>query len=230
MQEEIILPGQPLPKRRAAAGDIIYDDGLTELQFLRMMDKQSIADEKEKKKSKKKRARNDLDPSVIMDYDASGKKRAKTQESVSAWNQMADSVDESERGGVSDALNDRLISITRSIIYFKEKGTGRKMTEIFLEKPCPTTYPDYYQLIEKPIGMNDILRKCRAKLYSSVSEFRDDWNTLFKNCVTYNGEGTWITNDADVLKQELNRLMDKNQEVKSKMPLRIKLSLKGKKK
>ena len=78
--------------------------------------------------------------------------------------------------------------------------------------------------------MNDILRKCRAKLYSSVSEFRDDWNTMFKNCVTYNGEGTWITNDANALKSELNRLMDKNKEVKSKMPLRIKLSLKGKKK
>ena len=230
MEVETIVPGQPLPKRRAATGDIVYDDGLTENQFCRMMDKKTIAEEKERKKSKKKRSRNALDASAILD-DASGRKRAKTQdESGRSLSPMADSVDRLDKGEFTPEVNERLISITKSLIYFKEKGTGRKLSEIFLEKPCPTTYPDYYQLIDKPIGMNDILRKCRAKLYSSVSEFRDDWNTMFKNCVTYNGEGTWITNDANALKSELNRLMDKNKEVQSKMPLRIKLSLKGKKK
>jgi ATP-dependent helicase STH1/SNF2 len=230
IEVETIVPGQPLPKRRAAAGDIVYDDGLTENQFCRMMDKKTIAEEKERKKSKKKRSRNTLDASAILD-DASGRKRAKTQdESGRSLSPMADSIDRLEKGEFTPEVNERLISITKSLIYFKEKGTGRKLSEIFLEKPCPTTYPDYYQLIDKPIGMNDILRKCRAKLYSSVSEFRDDWNTMFKNCATYNGEGTWITNDANALKSELNRLMDKNKEVKSKMPLRIKLSLKGKKK
>eukprot|EP00986_Skeletonema_menzelii_P008839 scaffold3857_cov140-Skeletonema_menzelii.AAC.1 len=228
MEVDTFVPGQPLPKRRAAAGDIVYDDGLTEKQFCRMMDKKTIADEKAKQKSKKKRSRDTLDPSAILDDASSGRKRAKTQdESVSG---LSSRPDPSENGEVTADVNERLISITRSLIYLKEKGTGRKLSDIFLEKPCPTTYPDYYQLIDKPIGMNDILRKCRAKLYSSVTEFRDDWNTLFKNCVTYNGEGTWITNDAGVLKAEFNRLMDKNKEVKAKLPLRIKLSLKGKKK
>mmetsp|Transcript_30915 Transcript_30915/g.52868 ORF Transcript_30915/g.52868 Transcript_30915/m.52868 type:complete len:1112 (+) Transcript_30915:81-3416(+) len=228
MEVDTFVPGQPLPKRRAAAGDIVYDDGMTEKQFCRMMDKKTIADEKEKKKSKKKRSRNTLDPSAILDTDSSGRKRAKTQDDSVA--SLASKPDSSNKGEVTADVNERLVSITRSLIYLKEKGTGRKLSEIFLEKPCPTTYPDYYQLIDKPIGMNDILRKCRAKLYSSVTEFRDDWNTLFKNCVTYNGEGTWITNDAGVLKAEFNRLMDKNKEVKAKLPLRIKLSLKGKKK
>jgi len=228
MEVDTFVPGQPLPKRRAAAGDIVYDDGMTEKQFCRMMDKKTIADEKEKKKSKKKRSRDTLDPSAILDTDSSGRKRAKTQDDSVAG--LASKPDSSEKGEVTADVNERLVSITRSLIYLKEKGTGRKLSEIFLEKPCPTTYPDYYQLIDKPIGMNDILRKCRAKLYSSVTEFRDDWNTLFKNCVTYNGEGTWITNDAGVLKAEFNRLMDKNKEVKAKLPLRIKLSLKGKKK
>jgi ATP-dependent helicase STH1/SNF2 len=148
-------------------------------------------------------------------------------------------------------MYDRLLSITRSIIYLKEKGTKRKLSDIFLEKPCPQTYADYYQLIDKPIGMNDILRKCRAKLYSSANDFLDDWNTLFKNAITYNGEGSWIVNDAEVIRGELDRLMEKNalsameindlgamekhafsaSVAESKKPVRIKLSLKmGKKK
>jgi len=138
-------------------------------------------------------------------------------------------------GEMTAAIYERLISVTRSIIYFKEKGTKRKLSEIFLEKPCPQTYPDYYQLVDKPIGMNDILRKCRAKLYASVKDFQDDWNMLFENALTYNGKGSWIVADGNVLKGELGRLMDKNalsaSAPASKKPVRIKLSFKkGKKK
>jgi len=235
-----------LGKRRAAAGDKSYDDGLTEQQFCRLMDKQAAAEEKGKKKRKKKRSRNAVDPSLILEDDGGGRKRAKTQ--------LLDLVDEASsrskfgaassssggaagNGEITSAMYDRLLSITRSIIYFKEKGTKRKLSEIFLEKPCPQMYPDYYQVVDKPIGMNDILRKCRAKLYSTINDFRDDWNTLFKNALTYNGEGSWIVLDGDVLKGELDRLMDKNalsaSAAASKKPVRIKLSLKlkmGKKK
>ncbi|KAK1740013.1 SNF2/RAD54 helicase family protein, partial [Skeletonema marinoi] len=167
--------------------------------------------EVKKQKSKKKRSFNTLDPSAILDTDSSGRKRVKTQDDSDGG--LASKLDSSEKDEATSDVNERLVSITKSLISLKEKGTGRKLSEIFSEKPCHTTYPDYYQLIEKPIGMNDILRKCRAKLYSSVTEFRDDWNTLFTNCVTYNGEGTWITIDAGVLKAEFNRLMDKNKEV-----------------
>jgi len=225
-------------KRRAAAGDIVYDDGLTEKQFCRLMDKKASEEEKGKKKRKKKRSRNAVDPSLIIVDDA-GRKRSKTSPndySISSPppKKAAASAEVAihKSGEVTPAVNERLISICRSIIYYKEKGTNRKMSEIFLEKPCPTTYPDYYQLIEKPIGMNDILRKCRAKLYTSIGSFMDDWNTLFKNAVTYNGEGSWIVIDGNHLKTELYRYMEKNNLTTTptpKKPLRIKLSLKAKK-
>lgn len=132
-------------------------------------------------------------------------------------------------------MYDRLISVTRSIIYHKDKSTKRKLSDIFLEKPCPQTYADYYQIVDTPIGMNDILRKCRAKLYASINDFRADWTTLFKNALTYNGEGSWIVVDAEALKAELDRLLDKNAlsatAAATKKPIRLKLSLKmGKKK
>jgi ATP-dependent helicase STH1/SNF2 len=234
-------------KRRAAAGEKIYDDGLTEKQFCRMMDKHADEDDKGKKKRKKKRNRNAVDPSLILDYDGSGgRKRSKTTHLQLDDATPRSKASSSSNGGLGNgditaAMYDRLLSVTRSIIYLKEKGTKRKLSDIFLEKPCPQTYPDYYQLIEKPIGMNDILRKCRAKLYSSGKEFREDWNTLFKNALTYNGEGSWIVNDAEFIRGELDRLMEKNDlnnvdtvkvlkasssAAPPKKPVRIKLSLK----
>jgi ATP-dependent helicase STH1/SNF2 len=237
---EVVDDGHPetLGKRRAAAGDKVYDDGLTEKQFCRMMDKQALEEDKGKKKRKKKRSRNAVDPSLILEEDGIGRKRAKTKQleidNTSKRFNAASSASASGNGEVSAAMNDRLISITRSLIYFKDKSTKRKLSEIFLEKPCPQTYPDYYQVIDKPIGINDILRKCRAKLYATLNDFRDDWNTLFKNALTYNGEGSWIVIDAEALRVELDRLLDKNalsmNAAESKKPVRIKLSLKKSKK
>jgi ATP-dependent helicase STH1/SNF2 len=235
-----------VPQKRRAAEGVVYDDGMTEKQFCRMMDKQAVAAEKGKKSRKKKRSRNSVDPSLIID-DYAGRKRAKvspTDQNTSTTRKKPDAIE--GNAAVTPEVNERLISITRSLIYFKDKATGRKVSELFLEKPCPATYPDYYQLIDTPIGMNDILRKCRAKLYSTVKEFSDDWMTLFKNALTYNGEGSWVTIDADTLKAEFTRLMEKNTKQgeqsessksknsgaaekpkeKSKKPLRIKLSLK----
>jgi hypothetical protein len=55
---------------------------------------------------------------------------------------------------------------------------------------------------------------------------------LFENAKKYNGEESWVANDADALKKELDRLMKKNGFVEEpppskRKPLRIKLSLKA---
>ena len=229
-------------KRRAAAGDKSYDDGLTEKQFCRMMDKQHDAEKKGKKKAKGKKRKADLDSSAILD-DGGGRKRAKAENFIddSSLLNSSRAASSNASGAGSDevtpAVQERLFSVTKSVIYYKDKATQRKLSEIFLEKPCPQTYPDYYQIIERPIGMNDILRKCRAMLYTSLKDFRDDWDTLFKNALTYNGAGSWIVLDTETLKGELDKLMDKNclsanAVAKKKKPVRLKLSLKksGKKK
>ena len=215
-----------LGRRRAAAGDKKYDDGLTEKQFCRMMDKQFDASKSKNKGGKKKRKIEGLDESAILDDGDVSRKRAKFADDAS----RASSYD----GDMTMDVHNSLEKITKAVINLKEKTTMRSYAEIFLEKPCRQTYPDYYQLIDNPLGMNDILRKCRAKLYGSVSEFRQDWKTLFKNAATYNGEGSWIVNDAGVLQSHLEKQLERNGLVGSSSEpkpkkLRIKLSLKRKK-
>ena len=69
------------------------------------------------------------------------------------------------------------------------------------------TYPDYYEIIERPIAINDIRRKCRGHLYADVQEFRDDWKLLFSNARKFNGEESWVAVDSGALEKELERVI-----------------------
>ena len=198
--------------------DVTYDDGLTEKQFLRLMDKQSI--EEEKQKLARKKARKGASPMDNDDNDGSNEQLA--------------------AGNTGSELNDwtfrRLISCTKTVVTLKDPGTKRRIADLFLEKPAPQQFPDYYELIEKPIAINDILRKCRGKVYTTFSEFRNDWKLLVANAIKFNGEGSWVVADAVLLEKELDRVMKRNGFSEDKLPsptkkkakkLRIKLSLKA---
>ena len=204
--------------RRAAKASIAYNDGLTDHQFLKLMEKQADADEAASKEKKRqwheKRIGGDLSTKVNLTNSSD----LKSDQPTNASNSLP------------DAVNDRLISICKSIIALKEDKTKRRRSDIFREKPCPQTYPDYYSIIKHPIAINDIFQKCRAKTYMSVSEFIKDWDLMFANAKAYNGEGSWIVLDALELDAELKRLLIKNHLNEMLEPpkstLRIKISLK----
>ena len=198
-------PGDGSRKRKAVA----YDDGLTEKQFLRIMDKQIRDQEDTVQQRKIARLSTDVPP----------------MEPVAV-------VNPGNPGELTDWTFRKLISCTKSVIALKDPATKRRLSEIFLEKPSTDTYPDYYAMITKPIAINDILRKCRAQLYSTMCEFWDDWKLLFANARQFNGEESWVTNDSMSLQRELERIMKKNgfedqPPPPKKKPLRIKLSLKS---
>ena len=200
------------PRKRK---EVSYDDGLTEKQFLRLMDKQ-------------------------FDKEAAAREEAKLARrtalnSGGAGGSAGPSVD----SDLTDWTFRKLISCTKTVVNLKDPATKRKLADIFLEKPSPEQFPDYYEIIEKPIGINDILRKCRGKLYSNLQEFRDDWKLMVANAKQFNGEESWVVEDGNALVKELDRVLKKNgisnEDVaaKPKTPpkptkkkLRIKLSLK----
>ena len=187
-------------KRKA----VTYTDGLTEKQFLRLMEKQADADEEEQ--SARKRGR-------LTKSGGRGRGRGRGRGGAAGVRSYDDDVD-GDLGGSAGLMEDgifkKLTSICRSVIALKDSATKRRLSDIFLEKPDAATYPDYYDVIEKPIAINDILRKCRGKLHASLHEFWDDWTVLFSNARKYNGEDSWVVQDAARLQKELERLMKKN--------------------
>ena len=198
------------PRKRK---EVIYDDGLTEKQFLRLMEKQFDGEEAAREGARAARR-------AAADTDASG---------------VPESIEDGS--DLTDWTFRKLISCTKMVISLKDPSTKRRLSDIFLEKPPREQYPDYYELIEKPIAINDILRKCRGKMYTGLHEFREDWNLMFANAKTFNGEGSWVVEDGKSLLKELDRVLKKNgfsedfQMAKPKpsppkKKLRIKLSLK----
>lgn len=192
--------------------EVTYDDGLTEKQFLRLMDKK-------------------------FDEDQVAQQNRSAAKATTKAGMVTSKVPDSTVGSdLTDWTFRKLISCVKSVIALKDPATKRRLSDIFLEKPSPEQFPDYYEIIPKPIAINDILRKCRAKLYTNLHEFRDDWKLMFQNAKTFNGEGSWVVQDGISLQKELERVLKKNAfedegpkapPVKPKKKLRIKLSLKS---
>lgn len=209
----IIEPG----KRRTAASDKTYDDGLTEKQFLRIMEKQAQAEEDAAKARK-------------LEWKLQREKKTSTPSTIET----------SQKGFLSEETLNRLISMTKSIIAIRDPKSNRRYSDIFRDKPSMDEYPEYYRVVENPISINCIMKKCRTKQYSAASEYHSDWKLMFSNAVKFNGESSWIVADGRVLEVELNRLLQKYEvltepeatqhpipasSIKKRKP-RIKLSLK----
>jgi superfamily II DNA/RNA helicase len=195
---------------------VVYDDGLTEKQFMRMMDKQFDGESVSRDQAK----------AVRRDFTGNG-----AAESSAAATTESDLTDWTFR---------KLISCTKAVIALKDPSTKRRLSDIFMEKPSPEQFPDYYEHVKKPIAINDILRKCRGKLYADVQEYREDWKLIVANATQFNGDGSWVVEDGNALIKELERVLKKNgindemvpakpktPPPKPKKKLRIKLSLKS---
>ena len=57
-------------------------------------------------------------------------------------------------------------------------------------------YPDYYQIISKPIAMVQIKRKIGRPTYT-LEAFKADMHLLWDNARTYNEPGSWVYNAAE---------------------------------
>ena len=174
--------------------NVTYDDGLTEKQFLRIMDKQAIEEEKQNKK----KPRTSKSP-VAM-----------SSKSSQASDEELDDSPSATASGLTDWTFRKLISCSKSVVALKDPSTKRRLSDIFIEKPDPSQFPDYYEIVDKPIAINDILRKCRAKLYVDLQEFKADWTLMFANARKFNGDDSWVVEDAVALQKELERVLKKN--------------------
>lgn len=92
---------------------------------------------------------------------------------------------------------------------------GRYRCELFTELPSPTDYPDYYQLIDRPISLAQIQGRlgdseeedCEASPYTQIAEMVDDLELMWANACRYNLEGSVVYEDAQVLQQLVRDLL-----------------------
>ncbi|XP_059047820.1 protein polybromo-1 isoform X2 [Achroia grisella] len=94
---------------------------------------------------------------------------------------------------------------------------GRQPMLLFMEKPSKKLYPDYYNVIDRPIDMLTIESNIKNDRYNSVDEMIADFRVMFSNCRQFNEEGSMVYDDANLLERQLNeRLKDLNSAMQEK--------------
>lgn len=79
---------------------------------------------------------------------------------------------------------------------------GRRLSTIFMRLPSRAEYPDYYEVIKKPIDMERIAtRLLKYNQYESLDDLLADFNLLFDNACKYNEPDSQIYKDALTLQR-----------------------------
>ena len=83
------------------------------------------------------------------------------------------------------------------MVVTSQDETGRARSVLFMKKPSKRDYPDYYEIIEKPIGFLNIRAKIEKGAYSKNFDlFREDMMLIFSNAQTYNVPDSMVYDDS----------------------------------
>lgn len=93
---------------------------------------------------------------------------------------------------------------------FVDPATGRKLSTSFLRLPLRKSYPDYYEVIKRPLSLGKIKTKIKASYYSDLNILEKDLNCVFDNAQQYNQPGSSLHSDAVQLQ---NFMREKKHEI-----------------
>ncbi|KAG6841530.1 hypothetical protein C0991_009895 [Blastosporella zonata] len=101
---------------------------------------------------------------------------------------------------VRDQMKKAFAECHRAVLACEDE-TGRKRCDLFRELPDKRDYPDYYQLITRPIALSHLRKRANSNHYKTVQAYKDDWRLMFDNARTYNQEGSWVYVDAEEMEK-----------------------------
>lgn len=99
------------------------------------------------------------------------------------------------------AKGNRLQRSVYNALFGQKDPTGRQVCALFMTKPDPEIYPDYYQIIKEPMDMGSIDRKISNNQYASLEELMHDISLMCKNAKQYNEPNSQVFIDANILEQ-----------------------------
>ncbi|XP_022095945.1 protein polybromo-1-like isoform X3 [Acanthaster planci] len=88
-------------------------------------------------------------------------------------------------------------------IYDYTDSNGRELAAPFIRLPTKNEYPEYYQVIKKPIDMQKIQQRLSAKQYEQLDDMVTDFLLMFDNACKFNEPDSLIYKDALTLQRVL---------------------------
>ncbi|GAA6010615.1 hypothetical protein JCM10207_007766 [Rhodosporidiobolus poonsookiae] len=205
---------------------VMYDDGMTEEQWLQALEDED--DSSSTKRGKRKAAAaapkydfggggggglDDFEPgSGSEDGDGAGKKKLKRgRETVTP---SVDGDAGSRQGGgkrrkvlspYQEKLRQCFELLLTEIENLDNPTMGHQCAGLFNELPPKKDYPDYYMFIQRPISLKEIKKKVNSGTYPDTNAFAQDVYLMLQNAMTYNEEGSIVYTDALLLRQTFDR-------------------------
>ncbi|KNE57578.1 hypothetical protein AMAG_03270 [Allomyces macrogynus ATCC 38327] len=99
---------------------------------------------------------------------------------------------------------DQLLALLDAVRTAKHPTSARLLSKLFAVLPSRTAYPDYYQIIAKPISLREIKVKIDKRQYPTLAALKADLDLMLANCKKYNVPGSDIYRDAVLLAKILN--------------------------
>ncbi|XP_053510010.1 probable global transcription activator SNF2L2 isoform X1 [Ictalurus furcatus] len=165
--------------------DVDYSDALTEKQWLRAIEDGNLEEMEEEIRLKKRKRRRYLDKgSRREDGDKAKKRRGRPPAEKLSPN--------------PPKLTKQMSAIIETVINYRD-GSGRQLSEVFVQLPSRKELPEYYELIRKPVDFKKIKERVRNHKYRSLGDLEKDVMLLCHNAQTYNLEGSQIFEDSIVL-------------------------------
>uniref|UniRef100_A0AAX7TD91 SWI/SNF related, matrix associated, actin dependent regulator of chromatin, subfamily a, member 2 n=1 Tax=Astatotilapia calliptera TaxID=8154 RepID=A0AAX7TD91_ASTCA len=92
-------------------------------------------------------------------------------------------------------LTKQMNAIIDTVINYRD-GSGRQLSEVFVQLPSRKELPEYYELIRKPVDFKKIKERVRNHKYRNVGDLEKDVMLLCQNAQTFNLEGSQVRNPA----------------------------------
>ncbi|KAM8865300.1 putative global transcription activator SNF2L2 [Synchiropus picturatus] len=167
--------------------DVDYSDALTEKQWLRAIEDGNLEEMEEeiRLKKRKRKRRQDKDSLSREEWGNKAKKRR--------GRPPAEKLSPNP-----PKLTKQMNTIIDTVINYRD-GSGRQLSEVFVQLPSRKELPEYYELIRKPVDFKKIKERVRNHKYRSVADLEKDVMLLCFNAQTFNLEGSQIYEDSIVL-------------------------------
>ncbi|CAH1967332.1 unnamed protein product [Acanthoscelides obtectus] len=171
--------------------EVDYTDSLTEKEWLKAIDETGEFEEEEdedekakKKKTRKRRKKGDESDTEVSS--GSNKRKSRSQ-------------------AVVDSKLKKQMKKLMSIVNKYTDSDGRVLSEPFMKLPPRKDYPDYYEIIKKPIDITKILNRIEDGKYTDFADLERDFMLLCQNAQIYNEEASLIHEDSIVLQSVFSK-------------------------
>ncbi|XP_019754076.1 ATP-dependent helicase brm isoform X2 [Dendroctonus ponderosae] len=207
--------------------EVDYTDSLTEKEWMKAIDESDDEEDEEDDEPKKRKRGKRRKKAEDSDSDAGPSSRKKLKGKLPDENKLK-----------------RQMKKLMTIVTKYTDSDGRLLSEPFMKLPPRKDYPDYYEVIKKPMDIMRIITRIEDAKYTEMADLERDFMLLCQNAQIYNEEASLIHEDSIVLQSVFTNAKarietdgeDKQQEADEEAgkadadtAVKMKIKLKGKK-